>query len=139
MRERVFVDTSALYALADGRDDNHARARAAYTSLLERHTQFVLTDHVLAETATLIRRRLGYDAARRFLQLIEAGEGTGLFSIAWPNRERFARARELFDQIQDPKLSLMDTLSFSAMEGLGLKRCFAFDEHFQQAGFKPVA
>lgn len=138
MRKKVFVDTSAFYALADGRDGHHAQAQAVYKNLLEQKTVFVLTDHILAESATLIRRRLGYDAAQKFLHLVEAGEGTGLFSIESANRERLGRAKSIFGEMRDPKLSLVDALSFAVMNELSLRHCLAFDEHFRQAGFELI-
>ncbi|BDG60551.1 hypothetical protein caldi_16410 [Caldinitratiruptor microaerophilus] len=84
-------------------------------------------------------RRLGYDAARVFLRTVQAGEGTGLLVVEYGNRERLGRAKTLFQEIRDPRLSLVDALSFAIMRELGLRRCFAFDDHFPQAGFEPVA
>ncbi|WP_264844572.1 PIN domain-containing protein [Caldinitratiruptor microaerophilus] len=74
-----------------------------------------------------------------FLRTVQAGEGTGLLVVEYGNRERLGRAKTLFQEIRDPRLSLVDALSFAIMRELGLRRCFAFDDHFPQAGFEPVA
>jgi len=138
MRAKVFIDTSALYALADLGDENHARARSTYGELLKQKTLFTLTDHVLAETATLIRRRLGYKAGRAFLQRMDKLTGIGLFTVVFANRERLARARQIFEEIPASRLSFVDALSFAVMRELRLVRFFAFDEHFLAAGFESV-
>jgi uncharacterized protein len=60
----VFVDTSALFALLDGKDANHARAKRAFANLRTRQAALVSTSFVLVETYALVVRRLGLDAVR---------------------------------------------------------------------------
>ena len=60
----LFVDTSIWYAAADKSDLSNARAKA----VLGGGEPLVTTDHVLIETWTLIRHRLGRRAAERALE-----------------------------------------------------------------------
>lgn len=85
---RLFVDTSALYALADGSDADHTRVAAVYEPRAEaRH--LVTADLVLAETWLLIRARRGEGDAKRFwkgvregpLGIVYAGAGDALASV----------------------------------------------------------
>jgi predicted nucleic acid-binding protein len=135
---KVFVDTSAFYALADTNDRNHEVASEKYIELLDLRAKMVLTDHVLAECATLIRRRLGYDASERFLNLVEKSETIGTFQMIFVEKAYLSAAKEIFFETADPKLSLVDALSFAVMKKLHIDRFFAFDQHFNQAGFKPA-
>jgi len=135
---KVFIDTSAFYALADSRDQNHEAATQKYMELLDRKIKMVLSDHILAECATLIRRRLGYDASQRFLHLIEKSETIGTFQIVFVELTLLNSAKEIFSEIADPKLSLVDALSFAAMRKMAIRQYFAFDDHFNQAGFEPA-
>jgi predicted nucleic acid-binding protein len=59
----VFVDTSAIYALLDRSDDGHARARVGM-GRIEGQEQ-VTHSFVVAETISLIRRRLGPEPTER--------------------------------------------------------------------------
>jgi predicted nucleic acid-binding protein len=134
----VFIDTSALYALAARRDKNHTPAKNAYEKLLNEGTIFVLTDHVLAESATLIRRKLGYQAAQDFLELIQQGEAIQLFRLVDVNGDILEAAKEIFKKDADPKLSFVDAVSLAVMQTYKIRRFFAFDEHFQRSGFESV-
>lgn len=138
MSKSVFIDTSAFYALAARRDANHGIAKRAYEDLLAEGVLFVLTDHVLAESATLIRRKLGYQAAQDFLRLIEDGEVIGLFDVVDIDEALLELAKEIFRKDADPKLSFVDALSIAVMRTRRIRRFFAFDQHFERAGFQNV-
>ena len=62
----VFIDTSALYALLDRDDRNHAAAAAVFPGLLE-ETALCTTSYVTVEAAALAQRRLGNQAVRSLL------------------------------------------------------------------------
>lgn len=106
--------------------------------LLDHKIKLVLSDHILAESATLIRRRLGYDASERFLHLLEKSETIGTFQIVFVEVSLLNSAKEIFSEMADPKLSLVDALSFAAMRKMAIRQYFAFDDHFRQAGFEPA-
>lgn len=94
MKDKVFVDTSAFYALADRDDVNHKKVENTYRSLIAKNTVFVLTDHILSETTTLIRRRLGYMPSIEFLRLIEEGQGVELFEVIIVGKEYLQKAKK---------------------------------------------
>ena len=59
----AFVDTGALYALADRTDQAHGRARAFHESS---RVAYLTTDFVLAEAMSLITKRVGKKQAVTF-------------------------------------------------------------------------
>jgi predicted nucleic acid-binding protein len=59
---KIFVDTSAFYALADEDDRYHHQAEEFYSSVITRD-QLVTTDYILVECWFLIGSRLGRRAA----------------------------------------------------------------------------
>ena len=65
----LFVDTSMWYAAADSSDMNNALAKR----ILSAGEPLVTTDHVLIETWTLLRHRIGRRAAERFWQGLREG------------------------------------------------------------------
>ena len=68
----LFVDTSFWYAAADKSDASNSHARV----ILSSGEQLVTTDHILIETWTLIRHRLGRRAAERFWEGLRSGAAT---------------------------------------------------------------
>jgi predicted nucleic acid-binding protein len=86
----------------------------------------VTSDHVLAETWTLIRHRIGrteaetfWDGLRRGPVTLEPVTAVDL-EAAWAIGERFP----------DQDFSLVDRTSFALMQRIGVLRAAAFDQHF---------
>ncbi len=66
MSERVFVDTSAYYALTDRSDANHASAVAKAQQFSLEGVDLFTSNYVVAETHTLILNRRGTISPSRF-------------------------------------------------------------------------
>ncbi|MGB4549905.1 MAG: PIN domain-containing protein [Syntrophales bacterium] len=63
---RVFIDTSAFYALLDRDNGNHAKAHNAWSGIPDAETPAVTSKCALVETVALLERRLGPEAVRGF-------------------------------------------------------------------------
>ena len=128
---RVFVDTSAIYALIDRGDGKHAAARAAFERLRKLRAEPLITNFIVAESHALLLARLGPEVARKWL----AG-------IVWPiervNEEDEAAAVDTVCAMKDKTYSYTDATSFAVMKRLGIERAAAFDRHFKQFGFELV-
>lgn len=136
IRHGVFVDTSAWGALADAGDQSHAAARSAYAALRAASRRLVTTNHVLAESYTLILRRGGYQTAQAFLERVgSSGLAERVFVVEQWERD----AGALLRRFEDQPFSYVDATSFVAMRRLGLREAFAFDRHFSTAGFDLVS
>jgi predicted nucleic acid-binding protein len=118
----LFVDTSAFYAAADESDDDNGRALA----ILASGEGLVTTDHVLAETWLLLRRRLGRTAAHRHW----AGIRSGILRLEIVGRADLDAAWTISRQFEDRDFSLVDLTSFAVMLRLGIERVASFDHHF---------
>ena len=134
MSERVFVDTSAYYALADARDDNHVIAVAALQRLSRERNDLYTSNFVIAETHTLILNRLGRDIAEQALDRLHASATRVIRAF---ERDE-ARARQIIHQHRDSEYSLVDAISFAIMERMHVRKGWTYDRHFQQFGFVQV-
>ena len=68
---RLFCDTSFFYACLDPDDTNHERAKELTADAVASATTFVTTWDIVSETVTLLRYRLGFRPAMRFLDEIK--------------------------------------------------------------------
>lgn len=134
MSERVFIDTSAFYAANDPRDANHAAAVATTRRLVQEGAQTFTTNHVVAETHTLLLNRRGRDVAVQVLDRIDASATRIIRATEGDER----RARAIVHQHADKDYSLVDAISFAVMERMHLRRAWAYDQHFSQFGFTQV-
>ncbi len=126
----TFLDTSALLALLDGDEGNHAACAEAWRALLAADERFVTTNYVLVETFALVQRRLGVNALQvlcaDFLPLIET---------IWLDKETHESAVGALLIAARRKLSLVDCVSFEVMRRHGVGTAFTLDRHFEQQGF----
>ncbi len=129
----LFVDTSGWCACADENDPAYASALRARDAWLKDGGQLVTTDYVLAESFTLIRKRLGLEATEDWWRHVDA---TPRLQWEWIGMERAAKARELFFRYNDKNFSFVDCTSFVVMKELKLKVALTTDSHFAQMGFQ---
>lgn len=128
----LFVDTAGWVACADVADPAHAATCAARDAWLEAGGTLLTTDYVADETLTLLRMRLGLDAAEAWWQQAE-----GSTRVRWEciTYARADKARELFFRFRDKDYSFTDCTSFVVMRELKLREVLTTDRHFRQAGF----
>jgi predicted nucleic acid-binding protein len=129
----AYVDTSALLAILDADDRQHARAAAAWRGLIEAEEELVVTNYVLVETFALVQNRLGLKALRTFQQDV-----VPMLHIAWMNEEGHDAAVTALLTAARRRLSLVDCASFDTMRRSGLTRAFTLDRHFSEQGFEQI-
>ncbi len=131
---RVFVDTSAVLALMNPKDEQHVSARRAFEILGAQRADLLTTSLVLVETYALLGRRLGLAAVRAF-----RADLAPLCETAWVDEPTFESGLDLLLARKKRDLSLVDAVSFLVMRQRGLDQAFAFDPHFEEEGFSLVA
>ena len=104
MRRSIFVDSSGWYALLDANDAGHASALRRFQRATDAKRPMVTTNHVVGETYTLVRRRLGNRAALAFLQEVRDDPlvHRSFVSEAWEQE-----AQELQAQYDDQPFSFV--------------------------------
>lgn len=125
---RVFVDTSAFYALASSSDEFHERAKEIYEDIVSRDAELITSSYVLLETIALIQNRLGFSVLKEFVEAIRAS-----FRVIWVDEKLHYRAWELLKKKQN--VSFVDCASFSILRR-SRSMVFAFDRDFEQEGFQ---
>jgi predicted nucleic acid-binding protein len=127
MTRSVLWDSSAILALLDADDADHARAvEVASTIASERRPSFI-TNYIEAETHALLLRKLGRGIAREWLL-------TGGLTVvpALPADEQ--HAKEILTRHTDKDWTLCDAISFAVLRARHVTRAFTFDHHFRQYG-----
>ncbi len=135
IRDGVFVDSSAWYAVADASDGSHPAAARRLRRVTQTRRPLVTTNHVVGESYTLLLRRLGSEAAHDYLRRIRRDRYVHKVYVpeAWEEA-----AERLLEQYDDQPFSYVDATSFVAMRRLGIEEALAFDRDFLIAGFTLV-
>jgi predicted nucleic acid-binding protein len=126
----IFLDTSAIYALADKADPNHGHAYKKFDLALKSGEVFLVHNYVLVEAAALLRARLGLGSALAFLKDANA------FDMEWVDLALHQEALKELERIGKTEISLVDCTSFIVMKRRGVKKILAFDADFQEQGFR---
>lgn len=132
MRAKVFVDTSAWYALVDKDDSLHAAAWELFPRVLESFGGLITTNHVIGESYTLIRSSLGHRKAWEFMSLLaESHRLERLFTPETIERDAYGLLKKFADQ----SFSFVDATSFVWMRTLKINHALTYDKQFQVMGF----
>lgn len=126
---KVFVDSSALYAILDEDDPNHADAAWSLTKLVE-VADLVSHNYVQLESEVLVRRRFGIDAVASLVDRLLPG----LMTI-WVDAAIHAAAVEAW-RAGGGRVSLVDHVSFIVMRQLQIDVAFSYDADFERHGFR---
>lgn len=125
----IFVDTSAIFALASERDSRHREARRLFDILLRSERRLITHSYVLSESMALLHRRLGRSVA--LAVAVEARR----FEVEWVNESLHDAAVDALAGAAGG-VSLVDQVSFLVMRRRAITEAFAFDGDFAAAGFR---
>jgi predicted nucleic acid-binding protein len=129
--EKIYVDTSAFYALLDRSDHYHGRAKNVWPSLLEDGIGLITTNYVVSETVTLLQYKIGFDAASLWYKNV-----LGVLSVHWVDKHTHRLACELWMNLGRRRCSLVDCVSYITMNQNGIEKAFCFKENYAVQGFE---
>ena len=128
--ETIFIDSSAFYALIDRSDPRHDPAKSFWPCLLEDHIKMVTTSYVALETANLLQEGLGFEAAelwqRSMLNVVE---------VVWIDRSTYRHGNLLWMNLGRYHCSLVDCISYVAMNSKRIEKVFGFKTCFADQGY----
>ena len=127
---RVLVDSSALLAVMDMDEQNHAAAKRIWEQLIRDNAVLICTNYVLLETLALIQRRFGLALVKTFQDNV-----VPLLNVEWVDESLHQAGVAALLTVNRRHLSLVDCISFETARRLGINTVFAFDQHFVEQGF----
>ena len=129
----TFIDTGAFLARYLPADQHHKAATALWNKIRLTHERCVTSNFVLDETFTLLARRANYAFAAEKARIIYASSA---LDILRPDSLTEHSALNFFEKFADQEISFTDCVSFALMREAKIQTAFAFDAHFERAGFK---
>ena len=128
----LFVDTAGWMAAADAKDPLNSVCRAVRDEWLEAGGTLITTNYVVDETMTLIRMRLGLEAAEKWWRQVSESQRC---RFEWITPDRELEALRWFFTWKDQTFSFTDCTSFVVMKDMKIEKAMTSDHHFLTAGF----
>lgn len=129
------MDTSGWVALFAENDQNHKKAVSIFEEIKYSKVPIYTSDYCIDETITTILARGSHK------QSVLAGEAlftSKIIKIVHVYPDYLQTAWELYQKYKDKKFSFTDVTSFVIMKDLNIKKAFAFDREFVQAGIELI-
>lgn len=130
---RATVDTGALLALANPRDQYHDVAVDTARQFLKRGGRWVGTVLVLAELHGHLLRWRGPAVARQVVAAVRRDPAYDWRDVDLDLVD--AAMSGWLERFGDQRFSLTDAVTFALMRRERIKAAFAFDQDFRTAGF----
>ena len=126
----IFLDTGFLFAHVSEKDKDHARVNEVLEAHRgERLADFlVTTNHVVAETITLLSKRSHRDPLIRHDLAVKVGRQLHAGALAQVHHATAEEEREAFayfERHRDKSYRIVDCLSFVVMENRGIREARA--------------
>ncbi len=135
MTNEIFLDTAYAIALSVESDAHHQRAVEISEDLENKNTPLVTTRAVLLEIGNALSKRRYRQAAVELLDALEQDPQVRIESLS---EELYEKAFALFSSRPDKEWGLIDCISFVVMQEHEIFEALTTDEHFEQAGFRPL-
>ena len=131
---RAAIDTGALLALANPRDQYHARAVTTARQFVALGGRWVGSVLVLAELHGHMLQRRGPDVARRILTTLRRDPAYDWRDVTVALID--TATQSWLERFGDQRFSLTDAVTFALMKQERIKTAFAFDQDFVTAGYR---
>ena len=128
----IVADTSAILALISPTDQFHLQASEVYRDLLHQGDRILINSYVLAEAASLIHRRLGFDYLQSFIRSIYGG-----WETRWIDRIAHDEIWSRMESRGGARLSLVDWSVIVTAESTR-SAIFTFDSDFALEGLTVI-
>lgn len=131
----VFLDSSFAIALSINADQNHAAAVDLSLDIIQSRRHYVTTRAVMLEIGDALSRLRFRSVLPDLLRWIENDPAVTVIPLT---DQLFARGLALFRNRSDKEWGLTDCISFVVMNDHGILEAATADDHFRQAGFRPL-
>lgn len=133
--KEIFADTGYWIALIDPKDVLHDKAKSVSVSLGQ--VIIVTSEMVLVEFANFFSNKdfKFRETAAKTIDGIRSNPNARLIP---QTSIQFQSALSMYRSYTDKQWSLTDCVSIQTMQKEGIQEVLAHDQHFEQAGFKPL-
>lgn len=129
----ILVDTSALVAIVNARDNLHTKAENIHKELIYSGCQFITSSAIITELINYYSSALLIPLAINLINVIEEAHN---WEVVFVDAELYKAGFELRVKMTDKDWSMTDCITMVLAKHRKITRIFTNDHHFEQAGFE---
>jgi len=130
------MDSGALYAITDKRDQNHSSAKNLLIHAQQQSFPIFVTNAVVIESYRLILHKLGRSNAHKFLNSILTDIQNGVVKLERMTEADEDAGQKMIFKYNDQDFTLTDSVSFCVMLRMGIYKMFGFDSDCLAVGLE---
>jgi predicted nucleic acid-binding protein len=131
---RVFIDSSAWYALLDIKNHNHEAAKDYFLNLLESRARLYSAITEINQAIFLIKKECGLAAAIEFTKVIDEAALTTNLHISWLTRRLRRNSLKHFFSFKETEIELRHCIIFEEIRKKKINIIFSFDSSIKIFG-----
>lgn len=129
---KYFFDSSGIFAWADA---SNPHGKAIGKILKSQKEPLVTTNLIIAETISLVTKRIGKGAGIKLGEHLLASQ---LLHVIFIDEPLQSEAWAFYKKYKDKDFDLIDAASFTVCRKMGIKGAITLDGHFRQVGMEMV-
>ena len=132
---KILIDTWGWLSLWDKKEKKHKEVAEYYSDALKKNAIIYTTDYILNETITLLFKRLPFENAMTFINIIREAKSKQALYVEKIHDKRFEASISLRKKYKDkPNISFTDLSTMVVMSEVGIKQIITADNHFLKVG-----
>lgn len=132
----IFVDSDAFIALIKKDDTNHKKAKAIFQKVQSLPLNFVTSNYVFSEVATILSQKIDHKTAIKFIHNMKTEDS--IFVIERIKSETEEEAVQIFIEQTSKNVSYVDCTNMAFIREERLDGIFSFDDVYKKNGIKLI-
>lgn len=130
IQDAIFLDDTALAALMNSDDPNHAKARSLFLDLHDLERSYITTNSIIFDLHQWLRNEYNYQQAEYFLNAIDKAVSKGNLVLISSGPEFEGESRRLLIDRPELRFSLSEAFTAVTMSYYQVKRILTFNRNF---------
>lgn len=131
---KVFVDSSAWYALVNNQHLNHDLAREYFNKLLTSNAKIYTSIPEVNSAISEIKKNYGLNSAYEFSRIIDEANLSSNLHVSWFTRRLRRSSLKQFFSIKDQEIELRHCTIFEDVRKKKINVIFSFDDSLRKFG-----
>lgn len=133
--EKIFLDTSFLFAYYNADDEDHKIALDIAGDAIN-YKIVIISDYIFDELITLLLNRISKSKAIEVCDNLLNDIKSGDITLIRVSDKIFEDAIRIFIRFSDKEWSFTDCTSYVIIKNANIAKAVSFDEHFRQFGIE---